>query len=38
MSLLNFCCCLGVYLKLSLRSKVNIGFYKYLDGGPIMDV
>jgi hypothetical protein len=39
MSLLKiFCCCLGVYLKLCLRSKVNLGFYKYADGGLIMDV
>jgi hypothetical protein len=37
MSLLKFCC-LGMYLKLYLRSKVNIGFHKYADGGPIMDV
>jgi hypothetical protein len=33
-----FCCCLGVYLKLCLRSKVNIGFHKYADGGLIVDV
>jgi hypothetical protein len=33
-----FYCCLGVYLKLCLRSKVNLGFHKYADGGPIMDV
>jgi hypothetical protein len=38
MSLLRFFCCLGVYLKLFLRSKVNLGFQKYADGGPIMDV
>jgi hypothetical protein len=39
MSLLKFfCCCLGVYLKLYLRSKVNRGFHKYADGGPIVDV
>jgi hypothetical protein len=38
MSLFKFFCCLGVYLKLSLRSKVNLGFYKYSDGGQIMDV
>jgi hypothetical protein len=38
MFLLKFCCCLGVYLKLCLRSKVNIGFHKYADRGPIMDV
>jgi hypothetical protein len=38
MSLLKFCCCLGVYLKVCLGSKVNLGFYKYADGGPIMDV
>jgi hypothetical protein len=37
-SLLKFCCCLGVYLKLRLCSKVNLGFHKYADGGPIMDV
>jgi hypothetical protein len=37
-SLLKFFCCLGVYLKLCLRSKVNLGFHKYADGGPIMDV
>jgi hypothetical protein len=30
--------CLGVYLKLCLRSKVNLGFHKYADGGLIMDV
>jgi hypothetical protein len=36
MSLLKFC--LGAYLKLYLRSKVNLGFHKYVDGGPIMDV
>jgi hypothetical protein len=38
MSLPKFCCCLGVYLKLCSRSNVNIGFHKYADGGPIMDV
>jgi hypothetical protein len=38
MSLLKFCCYLGVYLKLCLRLKVNIGFHKYVDGGPIMDI
>jgi hypothetical protein len=39
MSLLKFfCCCLGVHLKLCLRSKVSLGFHKYGDGGPIMDV
>jgi hypothetical protein len=38
MSLLKFFCCLGVYLKLCLRSKVNLGVHKYADGGPIMDV
>jgi hypothetical protein len=38
MSLLKFLCCLGVYLKLGLRSKINLEFYKYVDGGPIMDV
>jgi hypothetical protein len=27
-----------VYLKVCLRSKVNIGFHKYADRGPIMDV
>jgi hypothetical protein len=37
LSLLNFFC-LGVYLKLCLRSKVNLGFHKYVDGGLIMDV
>jgi hypothetical protein len=37
-SLLKFCCCLGVYLKLCLRLKFNQGFHKYADGGPIMDV
>ncbi len=37
-SLLKFCCCLGVYLKVCLGSKVNLGFCKYADGGPIMDV
>jgi hypothetical protein len=37
-SLLKFCCCLGVYLKLCLRSKVNLGFHKYTDEGPIVDV
>jgi hypothetical protein len=37
-SLLKFFCCLGVYLKLCLRSKVNIGFHKYVDGGQIVDV
>jgi hypothetical protein len=36
--LLKFCCCLGVYLKLCLRLKVNLGFHKYADGGPVMDV
>jgi hypothetical protein len=36
-SLLKFFC-LGVYLELCLRSKVNLGFHKYVDGGPIMDV
>jgi hypothetical protein len=36
--LLNFFCYLGVYLRLCLRSKVNLGFHKYADGGPIMDV
>jgi hypothetical protein len=25
-------------LKLCLRSKVNLGFHKYVDGGLIMDV
>jgi hypothetical protein len=29
---LKFICCLGVYLKLCLRSKVNLGFHKYVDG------
>jgi hypothetical protein len=38
MSLLKFCCCLGVYLKLCLRSKVNLRFHKYVDEGQIMDV
>jgi hypothetical protein len=38
MSLLKFFYCLGVYLKLCLMSKVNLGFPKYADGGPIMDV
>jgi hypothetical protein len=38
MSLLKIFCCLGVYFKLYLWSKVNLGFYKYTDGGPIMDV
>jgi hypothetical protein len=38
MSLLKFFCFLGVYLKLCLRSKVNLGFHKYADGGMIMDV
>jgi hypothetical protein len=33
-----FLCYLGVYFKLCLRSKVNLGFHKYADGGPIMDV
>jgi hypothetical protein len=37
-SLHKFCCCLGMYLKLCLTSKVILGFYKYADGGPIMDV
>jgi hypothetical protein len=37
-SLLKFFCCLGVYLRLCLRSKVNLGFHKYADGGRIMDV
>jgi hypothetical protein len=37
MSLLMFFC-LGVYLKLCLRSKVNLGFHKCVEGGPIMDV
>jgi hypothetical protein len=36
--LLKFFVCLGVYLKICLRSKVNLGFHKYADGGPIMDV
>jgi hypothetical protein len=36
--LLKFCCCLGVYLKLCLRSKVNLGLHKYVVGGTIMDV
>jgi hypothetical protein len=31
MSLLKFCCCLGLYLKLCLRSKVNLEFNKYAD-------
>jgi hypothetical protein len=30
--------CFDVYLKLCLRSKVNIGFNKCADRGPIMDV
>jgi hypothetical protein len=25
-------------LKLCLMSNVNLGFHKYTDGGPIMDV
>jgi hypothetical protein len=37
-SLLMVFCCLGVYLKLCLRSKVNLGFHKYVDGGSVMDV
>jgi hypothetical protein len=37
-SLLKFFCCLGVYLKLCLRSKVNLGSHKYADGGSIMEV
>jgi hypothetical protein len=37
-SLLKFFSCFDVYLKLCLRSKVNIGFNKCADGGPIMDV
>jgi hypothetical protein len=36
--LLSFFCCLGVYLKLCLRSKVNLGLHKCADGGLIMDV
>jgi hypothetical protein len=36
-SLLKFFC-LGVYLKLCLWSKVNLGFHKYADEGHIMDV
>jgi hypothetical protein len=35
---LSFFYFLGVYLKLCLRSKVNLEFHKYADGGPIMDV
>jgi hypothetical protein len=38
MSLLKFFCCLGVYLMLCLRSEVNLRFYKFADGGLIMDV
>jgi hypothetical protein len=38
MSLLKFFCCLAVYLKLCLRSKISIGFHKYADVGPIMNV
>jgi hypothetical protein len=38
MLLLKFFCCLGVYLSPYLRSKVNLGFHKYVDGGLIMDV
>jgi hypothetical protein len=38
MSLLKFFCYLGVYLKLCLRSKVKLGFHKYADGGPIINV
>jgi hypothetical protein len=38
MSLLKFFCCLGVYLKLCLRSKVKLRFHKYADGGPIINV
>jgi hypothetical protein len=39
MSLLKFFfCCLGVYLKLCLRSKINLGFHKYADGGPVIFV
>jgi hypothetical protein len=38
MSLLMFFYCLGVYLKLCLRSKVNLGFQKCAARGPIMDV
>jgi hypothetical protein len=37
-SLRKFFCFLGVYLKLCLMSKLNLGFHKYIDGGPIMDV
>jgi hypothetical protein len=37
MSLLKFFYCLDVYSKLCLRSKVNLEFHKYADGGPIMD-
>jgi hypothetical protein len=37
MLLLKFCCCLGVYSKLCLRTKVNLAFHKYVDGGQIMD-
>jgi hypothetical protein len=38
MSLLKIFYCLGVYLKLCLRSKVNLRFYIYVDGGPFVDV
>jgi hypothetical protein len=37
-SLLKFFYCLGVHLKVCLRSKVNLRFHKYADGGLIMDV
>jgi hypothetical protein len=37
-SLIKFFCCLFVYLKLCLRSKVNLGFHKCADGELIMDV
>jgi hypothetical protein len=31
MSLLKFCCCLGVYLKLCLMSKANLGFHMQVE-------
>jgi hypothetical protein len=36
--LLKFFCCVGVYLKRCLRSKVKLAFQKSANGGPIMDV
>jgi hypothetical protein len=31
-ALLKVFCCLGVSVNLCLRSKVNLGFHKYVDG------